>query len=70
MDSASLDRFTVLKFDYDERVELFIAKGDKELVTSIRESCTQNGIRGTFSMRMIHNVVTLQEDLPLYWKWQ
>ena len=68
LDSASLDRFTVLKFDYDERVELFIAKGDKELVTfirSIRESCTQNGIRGTFSMRMIHNVVTLQEDLPL-----
>ena len=68
LDSASLDRFTVIKFDYDERVELHIAHGDKALVSfirSIRLSCTQNGIRGTFSMRMIHNVYTLQQDLPL-----
>lgn len=68
LDSASLDRFTVIKFDYDERVELHIAHGDKELVSfirSIRLSCTQNGIRGTFSMRMIHNVYKLQQDLPL-----
>ena len=68
LDSASLDRFTVIKFDYDERVELHIAHGDKALVSfirSIRLSCTQNGIRGTFSMRMIHNVYKLQQDLPL-----
>lgn len=68
LDSASLDRFTVIDFDYDSRVELTIARGDQSLVDfiqEIREACKKGGIRGTFSMRMIHNVIQLQADLDL-----
>ena len=69
LDSATLDRFVVIEFDYDERVELSLAKGNQQLVNfirSLRQFCKENGIRGTFSYRMIMNVVKLESaGLPL-----
>lgn len=63
LDSATLDRFVVIEFDYDPRVELALAKGNKDLVNfiqSLRGFCKENGIRGTFSYRMISSVVKLE----------
>lgn len=37
LDGASLDRFTVVPVDYDERVELEIAEGDNDLVQFCRK---------------------------------
>ena len=69
LDSATLDRFTVIEFDYDIRVELSLAKGNKDLVNfvrSLRGFCKKMGIRGTFSYRMIQNFVKLEAaGLPL-----
>jgi hypothetical protein len=69
LDSATLDRFTVIEFDYDKNVELSLAKGNTALVNfvrSLRNFCKTNGIRGTFSYRMITNVVKLESaKLPL-----
>lgn len=69
LDSATLDRFVVIEFDYDQRVELALAKGNKDLVNfirSLRSFCKDNGIRGTFSYRMISSVVKLESaGLPL-----
>lgn len=69
LDSATLDRFTVIEHDYDERVELSLAKGNKDLVgfvRSLRNFCKDNGIRGTFSYRLIQNFVKLETaGLPL-----
>lgn len=69
LDSATLDRFVVIEFDYDERVELALAKGNKDLVNfvrSLRKFCRDNGIRGTFSYRMITAVTKLETTgLPL-----
>lgn len=64
LDSATLDRFPAkIEFDYDQRIELFIAKGNKELVNfirSLRNFCDENGIRQTYSYRMISAVVGLE----------
>lgn len=69
LDSATLDRFVVIEFDYDKRVELNLAKGNTDLVNfirSLRQFCKDNGIRGTFSYRMISSVVKLEAaGLPL-----
>lgn len=63
LDSATLDRFVVIDFDYDKNIELHIAKGNKELVNftrGLRKFCKDNGIRATFSYRMIMNVSKLE----------
>lgn len=69
LDSATLDRFVEIKFDYDRNIELALAKGNKDLVNftrSLREFCKKNGIRATFSYRMIMNVVKLEAaGIPL-----
>lgn len=69
LDSATLDRFVVIEFDYDAQVELALAKGNRDLVgfiRSLRSFCQNNGIRGTFSYRMITSVVKLEAaGLPL-----
>lgn len=69
LDSATLDRFAVIEFGYDRNIELSLAKGNNELVNfirSLREFCDKNGIRGTFSYRMIISVQKLEEaKMPL-----
>jgi cobaltochelatase CobS len=63
LDSATLDRFVVIEFDYDKNIELMLAKGNTQLVNfirSLREFCKKNGIRATFSYRMIISVNKLE----------
>lgn len=70
LDSATLDRFVVIEFDYDREIEIMLAKGNILLVNfirSLREFCKKQGIRGTFSYRMITAVCKLEEaGLPLW----
>ena len=63
LDSATLDRFVIIDFDYDKNVELHLAKGDTHLVNfvrSLREFSKKSGIRATFSYRCIMTVVKLE----------
>lgn len=69
LDQATLDRFVVIEFDYDRNIELSLAKGNEALVNftrSLRDYCKQQGIRATFSYRMIINITKLEATgLPL-----
>lgn len=63
LDGATLDRFVMIEFDYDERVELSLSNGNRELVDfmhAMRETCTNLGIRATFSYRAIISVTKLE----------
>lgn len=63
IDSATLDRFVMIHFDYDTNVELSIAKGDEDLVTFVHELRTNNENNGTnyvFSYRCIEYIVKLK----------
>lgn len=63
LDSATLDRFVVIEFDYDKNVELSIAKNDKDLVNfvhSLRRQCEISGMRYVFSYRCIEYIVKLK----------
>lgn len=63
LDQATLDRFTIIEFDYDERVELSICGGNEELVSfvhSLRKQAEEKGIRATFSLRCITMVTKLE----------
>lgn len=63
LDQATLDRFVTIKFDYDRRIELNLAKGNTELVDFIEELRKQartSGIRATFSYRCIIAVTKLE----------
>lgn len=64
LDQATLDRFAVIEFDYDFRVELHIAKGNAQLVEfvrKLREIAKERGIRATFSYRCISMTIKLEE---------
>ena len=69
LDQATLDRFAIIDFDYDRNIEMFLAKGNAELVDfveTIRTEAEQNGIRATFSYRCISMVTKLERaGLPL-----
>jgi cobaltochelatase CobS len=69
LDSATLDRFIVIEFDYDENIELMLAQDNKALVNfvrSLRKFCLDNGIRAIFSYRCIMSVIKLEQSgLPL-----
>ena len=63
IDSATLDRFVMIHFDYDTNVELSIAKGDEDLVAFVHELRTNNENNGTnyvFSYRCIEYIVKLK----------
>lgn len=63
LDSATLDRFVIIEFDYDRRVELNLAKGNEDLVNLIRglrRFSKENGVRATFSYRCIITVTKLE----------
>lgn len=54
LDSATLDRFAIIEFDYDRQVELKLTKGNVVLVDFIkelREQIEKKGIRHTVSYR-------------------
>lgn len=64
LDQATLDRFAIIKFDYDKNVELKLARGNMELVNfirCIREYAVKNGIRATFSYRCISMMTKLEK---------
>lgn len=69
LDQATLDRFAIIEFGYDMKIELSLAKGNAELVTfieDIRKQAEDKGIRATFSYRCISMVVKLEKvGLPL-----
>lgn len=64
LDQSTLDRFAIIEFDYDERVELSLCKGNKELVCFVRDlrkQAAEKGIRATFSLRCISMVTKLEK---------
>ena len=68
LDQATLDRFVLIEFDYDINIELALAKGNKELVTFVRELRGKSsllGIRLTLSYRCIISIQKLEKVLPL-----
>jgi hypothetical protein len=68
LDQATLDRFAIIEFNYDMRVEIRLAKGDLELVQFIRDLRDQSnrlGIRATYSYRCIIAASKLNGTLPL-----
>ena len=69
LDQATLDRFAIIEFDYDPKIELKLAHGNEALcmfVRSLREAAQKQGIRATFSYRCITMVIKLEEiGMPL-----
>ena len=55
LDAASLDRFVIIRFDYDKNLEKALFPDDKilEFVWNARESAFRNSIRHIFSSRTI-----------------
>lgn len=56
LDMASLDRFQIIDFDYDAKIETYLASGDMALVQfirSMRKQAREKGIRAVFSYRAI-----------------
>ena len=63
LDQATLDRFAIIEFNYDVKVERHLAKGNEALVNFIhglREVANNHGIRATFSYRCITMTVKLE----------
>lgn len=68
LDQATLDRFAIIEFNYDLRVEIRLAKGDLELVQfvrDLREQSVRLGIRATYSYRCIMAATKLQAILSV-----
>lgn len=64
LDSATLDRFVIIEFDYDRNIELKLANGNENLVNFIRglrRFSKENGVRATFSYRCIITVTKLEK---------
>lgn len=64
LDQATLDRFTIIEFDYSMRIEMAISNNNSDLVSFIHEMrnfAEQNGIRATFSYRCITMVTKLEK---------
>lgn len=64
LDQATLDRFAIIEFGYDIRIEMAISKNNSDLVSFIRqlrEEAERKGIRATFSYRCITMVTKLEQ---------
>lgn len=64
LDSATLDRFVIIEFDYDRNIELKLAHGNESLVNFIRglrRFAKETGVRATFSYRCIITVTKLEK---------
>lgn len=65
LDQATLDRFAIIEFDYDIRIEMAISKNNADLVAFVRcmrEDAKAKGIRATFSLRCITMVTKLERQ--------
>lgn len=63
LDQATLDRFAIIEFGYDLKIELALTKGNADLVSFIedlRKQADDKGVRATFSYRCISMVVKLE----------
>lgn len=68
LDMASLDRFAVVKVDYDRNIELNVAQGNVELVDfadDLRKAAEKSGIRFIISYRAIGCIAKLEGLLGL-----
>ena len=64
LDSATLDRFAIIPFDYDRDIELGLANKNEELVNfihDVRDFVDRRGLRHTVSYRCIKMVTSLEE---------
>ena len=64
LDQATLDRFAIIEFGYDKKIELSLCGGNEELVNFIhdlRAKAESQGIRTTFSYRCITMVTKLEK---------
>lgn len=64
LDSATLDRFAIIPFDYDRDIELGLTNNNEELVNfihDVREFVDKRGLRHTVSYRCL-KMVTVLED--------
>ena len=68
LDMASLDRFAVVKIDYDRGIEMNVAQGNGELVDfadDIRKAAEKSGIRFIVSYRAIGRIAKLESLLGI-----
>lgn len=68
IDQSTLDRFTYIEFGYSEKIEMAIAKGNRELVEfvrGLRKQAEERGIRATFSYRCIAVITKLEGKMDL-----
>ncbi len=64
LDSATLDRFAIIPFDYDRDIELGLANKNEELVNfihDVRDFVDRRGLRHIVSYRCIKMVTSLEE---------
>ena len=68
LDASTLNRFVLIRVDYNRKVELSIAKGDEELVDFIdtfRRQTEKNGLLVVISYRNLKQIVSMKGILPL-----
>lgn len=68
LDMASLDRFAVVKVDYDKGIEMNVAQGNAELVDfadDVRKAAEKSGIRFIVSYRAIGRIAKLESLLGI-----
>lgn len=68
LDASTLDRFVMVRVDYNRRVEMAIAQGDEELVDFIdafRRQTEKNGLMFVVSYRSLKRIVSMRDILPL-----
>ena len=68
LDSATLDRFVIIDFDYDKNIELHITNNNTDLVEfveELRKQAKEQGIRATFSYRCLEMVTKLEPVMNL-----
>ena len=68
LDASTLDRFSLVRVDYNRKIELSIAKGDEELVNfydMFRKQTEKNGIKFVCSYRSLKRIVAMRTVLPL-----
>lgn len=68
LDAASLDRFALVRIDYDKEIELSVCENDKELVEfcdNFRETANKVGVRTIVSYRAIGRIAKMAKLMDL-----
>lgn len=66
LDAASLDRFAMVEIDYDERIEMNVTNGNRELVDfchAFRNAAKKNGMQITISYRAMGRIAKMEHVL-------